>query len=100
MSEDVQDPKAVPQAARAYLDAAKFREALRDAEDKHVQDGDLSVRDIYATIDPVILDGPRPSSVLVAATTDDDDDDGPDDNDHDEAGPTLDGRDTRDARDG
>ena len=50
------DPKAVPPVARAYLDTIKIRESLRDADDKHIQNGQLSVRDIYAALDPAEFD--------------------------------------------
>lgn len=74
MSDDPQhprDPKAVPPVARAYLDTLKTREALRDADDKHVQDGELSVRDVYAQLGDAYLDEPTGPNDNI-----DDDDDG------------------------
>lgn len=56
MAQDTPEIKTVPTAARAYLESVKAGEALRDAEDQHVQDGQLTVRDIYAQLGPGYLD--------------------------------------------
>ncbi len=64
------DPKAVPPAARALLDAIKLAQALRDADDKHIQDGEITVRDVYATLDPAFFDGPRPSPLSTTRAAD------------------------------
>jgi len=63
------DPKSVPAAIRPLLDAMKTGEALRDAEDKHVQNGQLTVRDIYAQLPANYLDQPPPPEPDPHATT-------------------------------
>ena len=42
------DDKAVPAAARALLETIRAGESLRDADEKDVEQGQLTVRDIFA----------------------------------------------------
>ena len=85
------DDKAVPAAARALLETIRAGESLRDADEKDVEQGQLTVRDIFAELGTEYLDEP---ATLVEAETEaeaetgaDGDDEGwPDD--RDDASPT------------
>ncbi|MCY3919712.1 MAG: hypothetical protein OXG38_07895, partial [Chloroflexi bacterium] len=52
------DDKAVPAAARALLETIRTGEALRNADEKDVEQGQLTVRDIYAQLDADYLNEP------------------------------------------
>ena len=86
------DDKAVPAAARALLETIRAGESLRDADEKDVEQGQLTVRDIFAELGTEYLDEP---AALVEAEAEagpavsgaDGDDEGwPDD--RDDASPT------------
>ena len=52
------DDKSVPAAARALLESIRTGEALRNADEKDVEQGQLTVRDIYAQLETDYLDDP------------------------------------------
>lgn len=54
----VGDDKAVPAAARALLETIRTGEALRNADEKDVEQGQLTVRDIYAQLGADYLNEP------------------------------------------
>lgn len=55
---DTGDDKSVPAAARALLETIRTGEALRNADEKGVEQGQLTVRDIYAQLGTDYLDDP------------------------------------------
>ena len=57
---DSEDRKAVPAAARALLGSIRMGESLRDADEKDVAEGLLTVRDIFEEMGPDYLDDPEP----------------------------------------
>lgn len=57
---DSKDRKAVPAAARALLGSIRMGESLRDADEKDVAEGLLTVRDIFEEMGPDYLDDPEP----------------------------------------
>jgi predicted transcriptional regulator len=52
------DDKAVPAAARALLETIRMGETLRNADEKDVEQGQLTVRDIFEEMDTDYLDEP------------------------------------------
>ena len=60
------DDKSVPAAARALLETIRTGESLRNADEKDVEQGQLTVRDIFAQLGTDYLDEPE---ALVEAET-------------------------------
>ena len=52
------DDKSVPAAARALLETIRTGESLRNADEKDVEQGQLTVRDIFAGLGTDYLDEP------------------------------------------
>lgn len=57
---DSGDHRGVPAAARALLECVRMGESLRDADEKDVEAGRLTVRDIFEEMGPDYLDDPEP----------------------------------------
>ena len=55
-----EDHQGVPAAARALLQTIRTGESLRNADEKDVAEGRLTVRDIFEEMGPDYLDDPEP----------------------------------------
>ena len=72
------DDRSVPAAARALLETIRTGESLRNADEKDVEQGQLTVRDIFAQLGTDYLDEPTElvEAEAESGRADDDDDDG------------------------